>query len=466
MSMMHTLESKRAPNIMERVRLAPGSHFGLCVLVCLHIVICCISLAQIAHWQTYMLYDAARLHYAIAAVLAFSTVSLLFVFTRFSFGYLIGFSLFTMILGFIWLNNFSKFNYDHRLAGLSAAASALLFLLPALLINTPLKQRYALSPAALEYLLKFILVLALGTIVVASFYNFRLVSIRQIYDFRNELYFPAPIRYLTGIMSTVLLPFACACYLALNRRWWAAVPLLLMLLFYPITLSKFAFFSTVWVIVMLVLSRFFEPRIATVLSVLLPMLLGVILVSAYLNDYTQYYFGVVNIRMMATPSSAMDIYNDFFSSHPRTWFCQISFLKPLMSCPYQEQLSVVMEEFYQLGKFNASLFATEGIASVGLYFAPLTALVCGLVIAIGNRVSAELPPRFVLISGVLLPPAFINVPFTTALLTHGTVILFLLWYIMPRTMFQPGRTGGFPDQAQAEHAVETLHPTPQGDQQV
>ncbi|WP_334385204.1 hypothetical protein [Bradyrhizobium sp. AZCC 2262] len=462
---MHTLESKRAPSIMERVRLAPGSRFGLYVLVCLHIVICCISLAQIAHWQSYMLYDAARLHYAIIAVLAFSTVSLLFMFTRFSFGYLIGFSLFTMILGFIWLNNFSKFNYDHRLAGLSAAASALLFLLPALLINTPLKQRYALSPAALEHLLKFILVLALGTIVVASFYNFRLVSIRQIYDFRNELYFPAPIRYLTGIILTVLLPFACACYLALNRRWWAAVPLLLMLLFYPITLSKFALFSTVWVIVVLLLSRIFEPRIATVLSILLPMLLGVILVSAYLNDYTQYYFGVVNIRMMATPSSAMDIYNDFFSGHPRTWFCQISFLKPLMSCPYQEQLSVVMEEFYQLGKFNASLFATEGIASVGLYFAPLTALVCGLVIAIGNRVSAELPPRFVLMSGVLLPPAFLNVPFTTALLTHGAGILFLLWYIMPRTMFQPSRTGGFPDQAQAEHAVETLHPTPQGDHQ-
>src|SRR6185312_16455455 len=132
---------------------------------------------------------------------------------------------------------------DHRLAGLSAAASALLFLLPALLINTPLKQRYALSPAALEYLLKFILVLALGTIVVASFYNFRLVSIRQIYDFRNELYFPAPIRYLTGIILTVLLPFACAGYLALDRRRWAAVPLVLLLLFYPITLSKFGLFS-------------------------------------------------------------------------------------------------------------------------------------------------------------------------------------------------------------------------------
>ena len=140
----------------------------------------------------------------------------------------------------------------------------------------------------------------------------------------------------------------------------------------------------------------------------------------------------------------MDIYNDFFSSHPLTWFCQISFLKPLMSCPYQEQLSLVMEKTYQLGNINASLFATEGVASVGLYLAPLVALACGLVIALGNRVSAGLPPEFVLISAALLPQTFLNVPFTTALLTHGAGLLFLLWYIMPRTMFdRRDRSCGF-----------------------
>jgi hypothetical protein len=185
----------------------------------------------------------------------------------------------------------------------------------------------------------------------------------------------------------------------------------------------------------MVLSRIFEPRAATILSILLPMLLGVIMMATYLNDYTLYYFGLVNIRMMATPSSAMDLYNDFFSGHPLTWFCQISFLKPLMSCPYQEQLSVVMEKTYQLGNINASLFATEGIASAGLYLAPLVALACGLVIAFGNRVSVGLPPGFVLISAALLPQTFLNVPFTTALLTHGAGLLFLLWYILPRTMF-------------------------------
>jgi hypothetical protein len=454
--------SKRAPDVIKRIRFAIGSRPGLFVLIGFHVIISCVSLVRVADYQSYMLYDAGRLQYALVAVLAFSTISLFFVFGRFSFGYFVGFNLFTMVLGFVWLNCFSKFNYDHTLAGFSAAASAALFLLPAVMIDAPFKQKFALSPRAFEHLLKIILLLAVGTIIVASFYNFRLISMKNIYDFRNQLYFPPPMGHLIGIVSTVLLPFVFACYLALNRRWWASLPLLLMLLFYPITLSKFALFSAAWMVVMVVLSRAFDSRTAVILSVLLPLLLGVILMGVFPNRYAFDYFDLVNIRLIATPSSAMDVYNDFFASHPLTWFCQISFLKPLVSCPYQEQLSIVMEGAYgNLGKLNASLFATEGIASVGLHLAPLAALVCGLVIAIGNRASARLPPRFVLISSALLPPAFLNVPFTTALLTHGAGFLFLLWYVMPRAMFETVRTGDFFDQEQAKHTLETLHPAPQ-----
>jgi hypothetical protein len=443
--MMNQTASERAPDIMGRIRSAVGSRAGLFVLIAFHIVICCVSLIRVAKFQSYMLYNPEQLRYALVAVAAFSTVALLFVFARFSFGYFIGFSLFTMVLGFIWLSSFSKFNYDHRLAALSAATSALLFLLPALLITAPFKQTFALSPRALQHLLTFILVLALGTIVTASFYNFRLISIRQIYDFRNDLNFPTPIRYLIGIVSTALLPFTFACYLALNRRWLAALPLLLLLLFYPITLSKFALFSTAWMIAILLLSRVFESRTATILSVLLPMLLGLILTGAiFPNRYADEYFGIVNIRMLAIPSSAMDVYNDFFASNPITHFCQISFLKPWMDCPYQEPLSVVMEKAYRVGNFNASLFATEGVASVGLYFAPLATLVCGLVVAIGNRASAGLPSRFILISSALLPQTFLNVPLTTVMLTHGAGFLFLLWYVMPRTIFEREITPGRP----------------------
>ena len=44
-----------------------------------------------------------------------------------------------------------------------------------------------------------------------------------------------------------------------------------------------------------------------------------------------------------------------------------------------------------MGNFNGSLFATEGIASVGPLWAPLSALVCGLIVSLGNSASARLP---------------------------------------------------------------------------
>ena len=94
-----------------------------------------------------------------------------------------------------------------------------------------------------------------------------------------------------------------------------------------------------------------------------------------------------------------------------------------------------MQNNYALGNFNASLFATEGIASVGLWLAPISVFVCGLVVAFGNRLSAGLPPRFVLLSAGVLPLLLQNVPFSTVMLTHGLWILFALWYVTPRAIF-------------------------------
>ena len=422
---------------IEYARQKIRPNLALLILLCLHSILCCASLIKVADYQDYMLYDPSRFYSAAAVIAMFSLFSLLFVLTPFNFGYFVGFYLYTMMLGFLWLEHFSKFQYNFTLAGLSAISSVLLFLLPVLLIRAPVKQVFSLSTRALESVLGFILVLAIATIVGASGYSFRLVSLGHIYDFRGQLNFPSWLGYLMGIVSNALLPFAFACYFTLNYRWRAFAVLLLMILFYPITLSKFAFFAPIWILTLLILSRFFELRISVLLSLFLPMAAGFILiVSSPLGEMSKFYFGTVNIRMIATPSGAMDVYNDFFSSHPLTYFCQISFVKPLMHCPYSQQIAAVMEDKYELGAFNASLFATEGIASVGPLFAPLSALVCGFVIALGNRASAGLPSRFVLLSGALLPQAFLNVPLTTVMLTHGTAVLFLLWYIMPRTFFE------------------------------
>jgi hypothetical protein len=83
---------------------------------------------------------------------------------------------------------------------------------------------------------------------------------------------------------------------------------------------------------------------------------------------------------------------------------------------------------------NASLFATEGIASVGLLFAPVSAFFCGLVVAVGNRVSAGLPEHLIFVSSGVLPQVFMNVPLTVTLVTHGLVLLLALWYVTPRAI--------------------------------
>ncbi|TYL84591.1 hypothetical protein [Bradyrhizobium cytisi] len=416
---------------------SPG---GIGVLICLYILTACFSLRAVTTFSPHyfsaaafhIFYDPARVPMAAAVVAAFALVGMIFMVARFSFGYLVGFYLCSMILGYLWLNCFSDFNYDHRLAGWSAAFSAAAFLVPAALIVSPVGRAYELPARMFEHLLTLILLLSLLTITAGAVYNFRIVAIGDIYSYRDKLDFPTGLRYAIGITSTTLLPFAFACFVARKNIWRAGAALVLSLLFYPVTLTKFAIFTPVWLVFVAFLTRYFGSRTVVILSLLLPMLAG-LLTSIFVVLPTLFY--TVNFRMMTVPSNALDIYNDYFSRHELTYFCQIGFLKSFVPCAYNEPLSIVMNRVYELGYLNASLFATEGVASVGPLFAPIAAFACGLVFAFGNRLSADLPPSFVLISSAILPQVLLNVPLSTALLTHGAALLFLLWYVTPRAMF-------------------------------
>ncbi len=412
--------------------------------MCLHTAVCCGSLVYLAdnefqvsfHPATFhIFYDAAGLSHALTAVAAFALVSVAFCFARFSFGYVVGFYFYTMISGYLWLNCFTNLNYDHRLAGLSAAVSAVTFLLPALIIVSPIKQIYTMSAQTFDRLLTVILLSAITAVTAGALYNFRLVGIVNIYDFRNTIEAPALVNYSIAMASSALLPFAFAGFVARRAYGRATFSLLLLLAIYPIGLSKLALFAPFWLVAVLLLSRMFDIKTAVIMSLLAPVLIGLIL-HVLFNTQTALYFSLVNFRLLAVPSNAMDIYNDFFARHDPTYFCQISVLKRIMSCPYQEPLWILMEKTYNLGNLNASLFATEGVASVGLLFAPVATFGCGLVIALGNRLSAGLPPRFILLSGAVLLPILLNIPLSIVLNTHGAAILFLLWYITPRAIFE------------------------------
>lgn len=438
--------ARRVQQDMTDGRQLLRARLGIVLLICLYIVVCCISLVCVADINPvyHIVFDSTRLLLPVAAVAAFAVVGLLFAFADFSFGYFVGFYLYAMVAGYIWENFFSEFYYNHQLSGLSAAASAVALLLPVLFITAPIRQLRVISSEVFDRLLTFIVLLALATVVLAATYNFRFVALQNIYTFREELTFPAILNYLIAITSSALLPFAFACYVTRKDTWRAVAVLLLLTFYYPITLSKVALFTPAWLVIIMLLSRFFEARRTVILSLLVPPIIGLILFALFESQLVSEaaaipYFEIVNFRMIAIPSIAMDFYNDFFFRHELTYFCQLRVLKPLVSCPYQDPLAIVIFNEYGIGgNFNASLFATEGIASVGVLFAPVAVFGCGLVIALGNRLSAGLPPRFILISGAILPQILLNVPLTITLLTHGAALLFVLWYITPRTMFETG----------------------------
>src|SRR5262249_21391263 len=154
----------------------------------------------------------------------------------FSFGYVVGFGLYTVVLGYLWLAKFSQLDYDHTLGAFSVLVSGLAFLVPALFMTLPIRQRFVLSAAALDRLVSFILIFACAALATATFYNFRIVGLSDIYKFRDTIEFPGPLRYALGIFSNALLPFAFACCVLRGNRWRAAVALALMLLFYPVML--------------------------------------------------------------------------------------------------------------------------------------------------------------------------------------------------------------------------------------
>ena len=188
------------------------------------------------------------LHNALAAVAAFALVSVAFCYASFSFGYVVGFYFYTMISGYLWLNCFTDLNYDHRLSGISAAISAVAFLLPALFIVSPINQIYTMSRRAFDRLLTAILLLAVAVVIAGALYNFRLVGIGDIYDFRDAMESQAIVNYAIRIASSALLPFAFAGFIARKAHWRAGATLLLLLLIYPVTLSKLTLFAPFWLV--------------------------------------------------------------------------------------------------------------------------------------------------------------------------------------------------------------------------
>ena len=408
---------------------------GLALLLAIFLAVNCISLATIEH-------RAGIAHGHVLSALAGTSLAAgfipLFLLARFSFGYLVGISFYGVIAGFVWITYFSDLNYDHDQARLSAIASLLMFLLPLLFQTAPLRRTIMLSPRAMHRFLILALCLAAAVLVWNGYYGLAFVGIREAEELRSTFVRPAILNYITGSLIGAVLPFAFAYFAQQRRYYMAAASILSIVVFYPVLLNKTVLLAAAWLPFLFFMFRTFEPKRAAVLALLIPMTFCLIFYAVAPEEgpiglLATYLFGYTNIRMFAIPSIAMNYYSEFFASNELTGFCQINIVRAAIGCPYTRQLSLILADHYGLGNLNASLFSTEGIASVGPVWAPVSALVCGLIISVGNNVSARLPPPLIAASAGLVLQFLLNVALSTNLLSNGLLVLLLLWYITPDT---------------------------------
>jgi hypothetical protein len=307
-------------------------------------------------------------------------------------------------------------------------------LLPALTIRKApdwLKRLPALPATTPELFLGF----AASVLVIAALYGFQLAGLDDMERVRGSITRPAVLNYLIGNVIGALIPFAFACFLLQGRWAMVAAVCALSLLYYPVTLSKIPLLMPGFLCLVALASRWLQARPVVIVSLLVPLCIALAPVLGRDWDHVSAYglqlFSILSFRFLAVPAVSLDHYYAFFAVNPQTWFCQIGLLKSLMTCPYGKQLGLVLADAYDIGSLNASMFATEGVASVGLLYAPVVAALCGVMIGLGNVAASGLPPRFVLISGTMIAVMLRDVPLSVTFLTNGYGLLLLLWLIAP-----------------------------------
>jgi hypothetical protein len=270
--MSRSTENAAAMKTPSQSSVVAGDAWQLPLLVAL-VVITCFSMTVVLHSSTPRHPD---FWHAVAVTIVLCAFIPLFARAHFSFGCFAGISFYSMIIGFFWASYFTVQEYDHVLARWSALASLLLFLLPALFQTRPLPRLLMLSPRAMTLTMLVLLAASAGILAFSASYGFALVGLLQSEQLRGTFSRPAILNYLIGWTIAAVLPFAFA-YFAWHRRYaLAASALVLIWGSYPIVLNKSVVFGGVWLLYLFVLFALFEPKRATVYSLLILMLPGII----------------------------------------------------------------------------------------------------------------------------------------------------------------------------------------------
>jgi hypothetical protein len=219
------------------------------------------------------------------------------------------------------------------------------------------------------------------------------------------------------LLPLALLGYYC-CYGAMSERDAVLMPL--------------------WIAYIFLMQRFFfrQSIIRYVLTIMAPFLFFFFLSLALgLEDrISTFYdlFTLANYRLYSVPAISFNVYYQFFTTNPHTYWSHIGFIGNFVHYPYGQPLSVVMQNAYELGNDNASFLETDGIAAAGTVVLPFVCLIFGLVMVGINSCLRGLNGTLCAIVMASISVVIIDTGLGPALLTNGLALVTVVLLFAPR----------------------------------
>jgi hypothetical protein len=143
-------------------------------------------------------------------------------------------------------------------------------------------------------------------------------------------------------------------------------------------------------------------------------------------------FTLANYRLYAIPAIGFNVYYDFFTINPFTYWSHIGFISNFVHYPYGQPLALVLANAYELGNDNASFLETDGLAAAGPVTLPFISMIFGLVMIAINSCLRGLNVTLWAIVMAAVSVTLIDTGLGPGLITNGLALMAVVLLFAPR----------------------------------
>lgn len=286
-----------------------------------------------------------------------------------------------------------------------------------------------------------IFVVVTSIIVVLLAFRFRSImsfaGVEDVYEQRAAasefgigIFFGYLILWTTYLFS----PAIIALGLVEGKKRLVFLAMIMFLVIYMITASKATFVIAAFCISIHFFNRINLPKHMYLLFTIpvIPMLIAMLFEFSGDTDIgviASYIIDQIVIRGVAIQAMIFNLYVEFFSRNPLTYYSHVTGISSLVGYPYDLPVGRIIS-IYQYGHPNANansgIWATDGVAAAGPTGIVIVGVLLGAFLGFANRITKNVGHEFLSITMVPLAMLMVNVSMFTTLASGGGFLLVLL----------------------------------------